>query len=460
MEQNKGADLGGAPIGKLLLSLAIPAITAQLVNMLYSIVDRIYIGHIPDAGATALTGVGVAFPILMILAAFASLVGMGGAPRAAICMGRGDEEGAKRILGNCFVSLLAISLFLTVFFLVFGEPILILFGASEQTLPYALSYMSIYVLGTAFVQMALGLNAFITTQGFAQVAMRTVLIGAVVNIILDPIFIFVFGLGVRGAALASVLSQGLSSAWVLRFLTGSKTRLRIERRNLRVSAKVMLPVLALGVSPFIMQSTESLVNVSLNTSLQRYGGDLAVGAMTILASSMQVLSLPLLGLSQGAQPIISYNYGAKKNDRVAQALRLLLIASLAYAVVFWAGVMTVPQLATRVFNSDPDLIQITSWAMRIYMAAAFMMGAQIACQQTFIAVGQAKVSLFLALLRKVILLVPLIYLLPALLTDKVFAVFLAEPVADFLATTCTVVIFSIRFPKILAANRQKPDAEV
>ncbi|MEG1773621.1 MAG: MATE family efflux transporter, partial [Oscillospiraceae bacterium] len=328
MKENQNSDLGRAPVGKLLLSLAVPAITAQLVNMLYNIVDRIYIGHIPVVGATALPGVGVVFPILMIISAFASLVGMGGAPRAAIRMGEGDHEGAERILGNCFTAMLGISAVLTVFFLLFGEPLLLKFGASPETLPYALDYMNTYVLGTVFVQLALGLNAFITTQGFARIGMMTVLFGAIANIVLDPIFIFVLDMGVEGAALASVISQGISAGWALSFLFGKKSRLRIRPQYMRLSAKVLLPVLALGVSPFIMQSTESAVSIALNSSLQRYGGDVAVGAMTIISSSMQVMMMPLMGLSQGAQPIISFNYGAKNNDRVYHTLKLLLISAM------------------------------------------------------------------------------------------------------------------------------------
>lgn len=450
MRSEQKADLGQGSVGKLLFQLALPAICAQVVNMLYNIVDRIYIGHIPGIGAAALTGVGVTFPIIMLISAFSALVGMGGAPLASIEMGKGDDDRAERILGNCFVTLLITSVVLTLFFLLTGERLLLLFGASEDTISYALGYLNIYVCGTIFVQIALGLNAFISSQGFARTSMYTVMIGAVINIVLDPIFIFVFDMGAQGAALATILSQAVSCVWVLVFLTGKMTKLKIRRRNLRIRAKVLLPVLALGVSPFIMQSTESLVSVSLNSSLQRYGGDLAVGAMTILASLMQMLNMPMMGLTQGAQPIIGFNYGAGKYDRVKKAFRLLLGSTVTYSTVFWLLIMLAPGMFISIFNRDPVLLQISSWAARIYLGAVFMLGIQIACQQTFLAVGQAKISLFLALLRKIILLIPLIYILPMFLQDKVFAVFLAEPVADFLASASTALVFALNIKKILA----------
>ncbi len=452
MQKQVENPLGTERIGRLLCRLALPAVTAQLVNMLYNIVDRIYIGHIPDVGAAALTGVGVTFPIIMIITAFSSLVGMGGAPRASIKMGQKDDAGAEEIMGNCLTVLMGISVVLTAVFLVFGRELLLLFGASSDTIGYASDYMNIYVCGTIFVQLALGMNAFITSQGFAKTSMFTVVIGAAINIALDPVFIFVFDMGVQGAALATVLSQAVSAIWVVRFLSGKKTKLKIRRQYLRPKASVMLPVLALGVSPFIMQSTESLVNISLNSSLQAYGGDMAVGAMTILASLMQVLSLPITGIAQGAQPIAGFNFGAGQNDRVKQTFKLLLIASLTFSTAFWLSIMLLPQVFISLFNNDPQLMEVSVWAVRIYMGGAFALGAQIACQQTFIAVGQAKVSLILALLRKVILLIPLIYILPNFFSDKVFAVFLAEPVSDLLAATVTVITFSFQFRRILARN--------
>ena len=451
-------DLGKEPVGKLLMKLAVPAITAQIVNMLYNIVDRMYIGHIPDIGAAALTGVGVTFPIIMLIAAFSSLIGMGGAPLASIKMGEDDYNGAEHILGNCFSVLIGISIFMTAFFLLFNEKLLMLFGASEKTLPYALSYLNIYVWGTAFVQLALGMNAFISSQGFAKTSMLTVLIGAVTNIALDPVLIYVFGMGVEGAALASVISQGLSTVWVLWFLCGKKTRLKIHKKYLKVSLKILFPVLALGVSPFIMQSTESILNIVLNSSLQRYGGDMAVGAMAILASLMQILLLPLTGLCQGGQPIIGYNYGAKNSERVKRTFWLMFFSCVGYSTLYWGIAMLFPGALASLFTKDAALLQTTQWAIRIYLGAGFIMGAQIACQQTFIAVGQAKSSLFLALLRKVILLIPLIYLFPLFFSNKVFAVFFAEPVADIIATSITMVVFFTQIKRILK-RREEEDAQ-
>lgn len=452
MNNERTNKLGKESIGRLLFSLAIPAITAQLVNMLYNIVDRIYIGHLPDIGAAALTGVGVTFPIIMIISAFSALIGMGGAPRAAIKMGQKKLQDAEEILGNCFIVLMGISIALTAFFLIFGEQLLSMFGASAETLPHGLAYLNIYVCGTIFVQISLGLNSFITTQGFAKTSMLTVVIGAVINIVLDPILMFGFGMGVQGAAIATVVSQAVSALWVLKFLLGNNSKLRIRKVNMKLNKSVIIPVLLLGISPFIMQSTESLLNISLNSSLQRYGGDLAVGAMTILSSLVQILVLPLTGLTQGAQPIISYNFGAKNNDRVKKTFKLLITSALCYSAVFWVIMMVFPKLFISLFTSDDSLVEITAWSIRIYMGAAFALGAQIACQQTFIAIGQAKTSLFLALLRKIILLIPLIYILPNFFSDKVFAVFFAEPIADLIAVTVTVTIFLTQFKKILAEN--------
>jgi putative MATE family efflux protein len=460
MEQERTNKLGHESIGKLLFNLSIPAATAQLVNILYNVMDRIYIGHIPNMGYSALTGVGVTFPILMAISAFSSLIGMGGAPRAAIKMGQGKYEEAEEILGNCFVSLIGISVILTIIFLISGEKLLLMFGASTETLPYALSFSNIYVCGTIFVQIALGLNTFISTQGFAKVSMLTVLIGAVISIILDPIFIYVFGMGVQGAALANIIAQAVSAAWTLKFLFGNKTRLKIQKKYMKIKKSVMIPVLLLGVSPFVMQSTESLLNIAFNSSLQTYGGDMAIGAMTVLSSLMQILLLPTNGLTQGAQPIISYNYRAKNNERVKKAFKLLLTCSLGFSFVFWIFMMMVPRFFVSLFSSNTDFMNNALWSMRIYMAVAFVMAAQNSCQQTFIALGQAKVSLFLALLRKIILLIPLIYIMPNFFSNKVFAVFLAEPVSDFIAVSVTVSVFSIRFKKILSENLKTKQEKV
>ncbi len=435
------ADLGKESIGRLLFQLATPAILAQIVNVLYNMVDRMYIGHIPDIGRDALTGVGVTMPFIMAISAFAALVSMGGAPRASIMMGRGDKEQAEKVLGNCTTGLVVIALLLTSVVLVFGEQILGVFGASENTIGYAWGYMRIYALGTIFVQLALGLNAFINAQGYARIGMLTVVIGAVCNIILDPVFIFVFDMGVQGAALATILSQGVSCIWILRFLTGRHSQLKIRRANLRIRLDILLPCVALGLSPFIMQFTESVLSVCFNTSLRSYGGDIAVGAMTILTSVMQFSMLPLQGLTQGAQPIVSFNYGAGNIDRVKKAFRLLLCAAIVYAGLIWATSMLFPQLFAAIFTDDAELMAFTQWAMRIYMAASIIFGVQVACQQTFIALGNAKTSVFLALLRKVILLIPLIFILPMFFENKVMAVFLAEPVADFIAVSVTATLF-------------------
>lgn len=444
----KEVNLGEGHVGKLLFRLALPAITAQIINVLYNVVDRMYIGHIAEIGAEALTGVGVTMPVIMLISAFAALVSMGGAPRASIMMGRKDHALAEKILGNCTSALIGIALTLTAVFLLFGQDILMLFGASDQTILYAWQYLQIYVLGTLFVQLSMGLNSFINAQGYAKMGMLTIVIGAVCNIILDPVFIFVFGLGVRGAALATIVSQAISAVWVLRFLTSKRSFLRIRRENLRPEAKILLPCMALGVSPFIMFSTESVLSVCFNTSLLKYGGDTAVGAMTILGSVMQFSMLPLQGLTQGAQPIVSFNYGAGKMDRVMSAFRLLLITSLCFSGAVWLICMLAPEVFVGLFTDSQGLADYSEWAMRIYMAVSVMFGAQLACQQTFIALGNAKVSVFLALLRKVILLIPLIYILPHFFNNKVMAVFLAEPVADFIAVSVTVTTFALTWKKL------------
>lgn len=447
-------DLGKGPVGKLLFSLALPTITSQIVNMLYNLVDRVYIGHmqpVDTVGAMALTGVGVCLPVIVVISAFAALLAMGGAPRASIQEGRGDSRESERIMGNCFTMLVAASVLLTVLLRLFAEPLLRTFGASDNTIGYAVAYMNIYSLGTIFVQVTLGMNAYITAQGFTTISMRTVLIGAILNTILDPIFIFGLDMGVRGAATATILSQAVSAVWVLRFLTGPKTKWRLRRENLRPQAKVVMPCLALGLSPFIMQSTESLIAVCFNTSLLKYGGDVAVGAMTVLTSTMQFAMMPLQGLTQGAQPIVSYNYGARNAQRVRAAFRCLLRACVTYSMVLWLMVQLFPQVFAGLFTPNPELRAYAAWAMRIYMAVSGIIGIQLACQQTFIALGNAKTSLFLAVLRKIILLIPLIYILPHFFTDKVFAVFLAEPVADTLAVCTTAILFAIQFKKAMAA---------
>lgn len=458
MKENKDF-LGTEPVGKLLRSLALPTVAAQLINMLYNIVDRIYIGHIPGDGPMALTGVGVCMPIIMIVSAFAALVSTGGAPRASISMGRGAQKSAENILGNCFCLQLLVSAVLTAVLLIWNRDFLMAFGASENTISYAVSYMNIYAVGTIFVQLTLGMNAFITAQGFAKIGMLSVLIGAVLNIVLDPIFIFGLGMGVRGAAAATVLSQAVSCIWVLSFLMGKKTFLRIRAKYMRLNPKVFLPCIALGLATFIMQSSESVISVCFNSSLLNYGGDIAVGAMTILTSVMQFAMLPLQGLGQGAQPIISYNYGAGNKSRVKKAYFLLLKSSLFYSCLLWGGIILFPTGFASIFTSDPQLVEFSAMALRIYMAVMFIFGIQMACQMTFTSIGNAKASISVAVVRKFVLLLPLIYLLPRILPmDQTKAVYLSEPIADTLAVTFTVILFTFQFRKALRALDQKAEA--
>lgn len=449
MEKNNQY-LGTEPLGKLLFKLAVPSVVAQIINMLYNIVDRIYIGHMPEGGSLALTGLGVCMPIIMVVSAFAALVSMGGAPRASIAMGRGDNSAAERILGNCFILQIIISAILTSTLLIWDRDLLLAFGASPDTIGFAAGYMDIYALGTIFVQLTLGMNAFITAQGFSKTGMYTVLIGAVSNIILDPVFIFGLDMGVRGAALATVISQCISCLWVLLFLRGEKTILRLKKENMRLEAGVILPCLALGLAAFIMQSSESVISVSFNTSLLKYGGDIAVGAMTILSSINMFAMLPLQGLGQGAQPIVSYNYGAKDAKRVRGAFKLLLRSSLIYAGALWLIIMLFPQAFTGLFTPNAELAAFTQAAMRRYFAVMFMFGIQVACQMTFTAIGSAKSSIAVAVVRKFVLLLPLIYLMPALFPgDKAMAVYLAEPAADLIAVTFTAILFSVQFKKAI-----------
>lgn len=447
LKMSQEVDLGRESVRHLLFVLAVPAITSQVVNALYNMVDRMYIGHIPEIGSTALTGVGVCFPIIMIISAFAYLFGMGGAPRASIFMGKQDNQTAEKILGNCTTSLVIISIVLTIAVLLFQEPLLYLFGASQNTIGYAMDYMTIYAVGTIFVQLTLGLNAFISAQGFSKISMLTVVIGAVTNIVLDPIFIFGLNMGVQGAAIATVMSQALSAIWAFWFLSGKNTILKLKRENLKINFHILLPCIALGVAPFAMQATESVLVLCFNSSLLKYGGDLAVGAMTILSSVMQFAMLPLQGLTQGGQPIISYNYGAKQGDRVQKAFKLQTISCFSYSSILWLLIMIFPSLFVAIFTSDPQLTEITIWALRIYMAGVLLMGIQISCQQTFIAFGNSKKSAFLAVFRKILVLIPLIYILPMFISDQVFAVFLAEPIADTIAVLTTSTMFYFEMKK-------------
>lgn len=450
MDGNK-EKLGTMPLGRLMFQLAVPTVFAQIVNLLYNLVDRIYVGRIPGEGSMALAGLGVTFPVIMLISAFAALVGQGGAPRASICMGQKDMEGAERILGSSTAFLIVLSLALSVVFMAVKEPLLLMFGASETTIPYANEYLGIYLLGTIAVQIALGLNQFVTCQGFARTGMMTVLIGAVLNIILDPILIFGFDMGVSGAAVATVFSQAVSALWVFWFLCSKKSIIRIRRKYLRLDKKALGPVLLLGVSPFIMQATECLVQLTFNTGMQTYGNDYYVGAMTVIFSLSQMIFLPVQGISQGAAPIISYNFGAGNIKRVKDAFRLLLICALLFTLVSAGLFVLVPGVFVALFSSDPQIQEIASFGMRIYFAGFTIFGAQLACQQTFLALGEAKISMFLALLRKVILLIPLALLLPKLGLGTT-GLFLAEPISDVLAVTATVTMFRLNIGRILKRN--------
>ena len=459
MSENRKLDMGSGSVGKWMLQLAVPAITGQLINMLYNIVDRIYIGHIPEIGADALTGVGLFTAILMLITAFALLCGAGGAPRAAIAMGKGDKDTAEKIVANCFSMLLIFAVVLTGVFYFAAPTLLAWFGGSPDTLPYAITYSRIYILGSIFVFIVMGMNPFITTQGFAKISMLTTVIGAVLNIILDPIFIYALDMDVAGAAIATVISQAVSAIWILRFLTGKKTILKLKLPNMKLMGNVIGPCLGLGISTFVMVSTESILSVSFTSSLSRYGGDVAVGAMTVLTSINMLVTMPLNGLCQGGQPLISYNYGAGKLDRVKKAFYCQFLSCAGYATILWLALMLFPNVFAGIFTPDAILKEYTAWALRIFLAGAFSVGFQISCQQAFVALGQAKVSLFMACLRKLILLIPMIFILPLFFqtgADKAFAVFLAEPVSDITAATVTAITFFTFFRKLIKTNKSTP----
>ena len=448
-------DMGTGSVKKLMLQMAVPAVVGQFINLLYNVVDRIYIGHIPEVGGLALTGVGLFTPILMLITAFAMLAGAGGAPRAAIAMGKGDTDTAEKILANCFSVLMILAVVLTAVFYVFSPTLLRLFGASDATIPYALTYGRIYIAGSIFVLIVMGMNTFITTQGFAKFSMLTTVIGAVINIILDPIFIFVLDMGVAGAALATVLSQAVSALWIIRFLTGKTTILKLKVSNMKLQRHIILPCLALGISSFVMISTESLLSISFTSSLARFGGDLAVGAMTVLTSINQLVSMPLMGICQGGQPLISYNYGARKLDRVKEAFFCQFGVCVGYSTVFWLVLMLLPKMFAGIFTSDIALVDYTTWALRIFLAGVFSVGFQISCQQAFMALGQAKISLLLACLRKLILLIPLIFILPLFMENKSLAVFLAEPVSDIVAAAVTTFTFFRFFIRLIKGKTEE-----
>lgn len=450
---NTAADekLGTENIWRLIFSMGIPTLVAQVINLLYNIVDRIYIGHIKDIGASALTGVGLTMPVIVIISAFSMFIGGGGPPLAAISLGKGEREKAEKILSNGFTVLIVLSVILSALFLIIKKPFLYLIGASDSTFPYADEYLSIYLLGTVFVQITVGLNTFITAQGRSNIAMLSVLIGAVLNIVLDPLFIFVFDMGVRGAAIATVISQAFSAAWVIRFLTSEKADLRIKRKFLRPEAAVVKSVAALGISPFVMQSTESLISIVMNSGLQKYGGDLYVGSLTIMQSVMQIMTTPVSGFAQGISPIISYNYGAGKTDRVRTTFHRLAALMFGYTSLIALAAILFPQVFAGMFTNDAELISLTSKILPIFVSGMLIFGIQLACQNTFMALGQAKISLFIAMLRKVILLIPLTIILPKFF--GVMGVYYAEPVSDVTAAITCVILFSLNFKKILSHER-------
>ncbi len=451
-QMSSTTELDKGSIGKLMVKLAIPSVIAQLINVLYSLVDRVYIGNMPETGKIALTGVGVTFPIIMIVSAFSAFVGMGGAPQAAIRMGEGDNEKAEKILSNGVTMLTLISIVLSTVLIIFRYPILMAFGASENTIGYAMDYLGIYLLGTLFVQFSIGLNPFISCQGFANTAMFSVVIGAIINIVLDPIFIFLFDMGVSGAALATIIAQFVSAVWVVRFLCSKKSKIRINIKKLKPDIKIIAMIAGLGVSPFVMQASESLVQIILNSSLQRYGGDMYVGAMTIILSVMQLFIMPIQGFTQGVTPITSYNFGAGNMDRVRAVFKRVLVISLSIMIAVWLGIQVFAGGITRIFTPDAGLIELTAKCMRINFGCIFMFGITMACQSTFLALGQAKLSLFLAMLRKIILLIPIALILPVFV--GVMGIYYAQPIADFVSASVCLILFICNFGKILS-NREK-----
>ncbi|GAA4653828.1 MATE family efflux transporter [Anaerocolumna aminovalerica] len=438
MEQN--SNMGTEKISKLMLRLSLPTIIAQVINVLYNIVDRMYVGHIPEVGANALTGLGVSAPLILIVSAFSMFVGGGGAPLAAIALGKNDKEEAEKILGTGTVILIILSIALTIGVFIFKEPLLYLFGASDVTFPYANEYTTIYLLGTLFVQFALGLNLFITCQGKTKIAMFSVLIGAITNIILDPILIYGFNMGVRGAAIATVFSQALSAAFVVAFLVSNKSIIRIRFKYLKLNAQYAIKTLSLGVSSFTMQVTESAILIVFNNGLLKYGGDIYVGTMTIMQSVMQLLTIPIQGLIQGTQPIVSYNYGAGKYDRLKETMKLSLKITVGATAGYYVLVFFFPHLFARIFTSEADLLNLVAKILPIFMGGMWLFGVQMTSQMFFVGTGQAGKSLFIALLRKVILLIPMAIILPNFF--GVMGVFYSEPIADLIsASTSGFLLF-------------------
>lgn len=446
---HSGVQLGTEKISRLFFRLAIPSVVAQLITLVYNMVDRIFIGHIPEIGSVALTGVGICMPLTIIITSFAHLIGMGGTPRISAYMGKGDEDTAEKILGTCTFALLTLTVILTTLGLVFSEHVLYFFGASENTISYALEYMHIYICGTVFVQLTTGLASFITAQGYTAMSMKIVVAGAIINIILDPIFIFLLGMNVTGAAVATIISQAVSAVWAVSFLLGKKTTLKIRRKYIRPDIKLLMPSLTLGFAPFTMHITESFIIIAFNRSLLEYGGDYAVGTMTIFYTIMQITIMPLVGFAQGAQPVTSFNYGAGNYDRVSANAKLLIKTSMIFSCVMWTAAMLFPKAFIMIFTKDPALTEYAEAFAREYFAGILILGLQFACQNTFVALQNAKRAIFLALLRKVFLLMPLIYVLPPFMADKTAAVFLAEPVADLVAGVVTGAMFFREYKGVL-----------
>ena len=446
--KNTDTLLGETPVLKAFLRLAPPAIATQLINILYNLVDRLFIGHIPNYGDVALAGVGVTAPVILAISAFAALVSMGGAPKASIFMGEGNTSKAEKVMGACTWMLIAISVVLTGIMLIFGKPILLLFGASDVTIVYAVDYMNIYCFGTLFTQLTLGLNAFITAQGKTLVSMVNVAIGAALNIILDAVFILGFSWGVKGAALATIISQAVSVLFVIRYVVSPNAKLKLRLKNICFNWQLLWPCILLGASPALMQLTENMVAISFNTALQMHGGDTAVASMSILNSVMQFVMLLLPGLVQGAQPLLSYNLGAKNIPRVKRTFRLLLVSCVAFSTLIWVLCMVNPRFVASIFTNDANLIAYTEGTMRVYLAALQIYGIQVACQYSFVALDQPKKAIFMTIWRKVIILIPLIFLLPQVVPDSTMGVYLAEPIADTIAVCTTGPLFFYYFKKL------------
>lgn len=438
----------GSVVGNI-VNLALPMTLAQLINVLYNIVDRVYIGRIPEHATLSLTGLGLCLPVISIVIAFANLFGMGGAPLCSIERGRGNDEEAERIMGNSFVMMLATGVVLTVIGLVFKRPILYLFGASDSTFPFADQYLTIYLLGNVFVMIGLGMNSFINSQGFGRIGMMTVLLGAGANIVLDPIFIFGFHMGVRGAALATIISQFLSALWIVRFLTGKQAILRLKRSCFALNAGRVKDIVALGMSGFTMSITNSIVQVMYNANLQQFGGDLYVGVMTIVNSVREVISMPVNGITNGAQPVMGYNYGAREFERVKKSVVFMSVVCIVYTVVVWGFVHAFPEFFIRIFNNDPDIVAAGIPAMQVYYFGFFFMSLQFAGQSVFVALGKSKNAVFFSIFRKVIIVLPLILILPRWFGLGTMGIFMAEPISNFIGgVACYVTMMVTVWPEL------------